>query len=330
MAGNLYSGPITVSSTTTVKAIAYAPGMTDSSIATALYTINVPQVAAPIFDPPQGAYTSVQTVSLTSITAGATIRYTTDGTPPSETVGALYDKRIAVSSSTIIKSIAYKPGMTASPVSTAAYTINLAPPFSLTLSQRSANLLQGGSATIAVSANRAKDFKDPITLSLGTLPAGVTAQLSRTSLATSSPAILTLTARHDATVGSFSISIIGKSGSFQDTQTISVVVQKVDYSLFAQPPVQVVLAGKTTTFDVYVGSPVAVNPPFALSVTGLPAGVTAAFQPATLSGAGHSVLTLTTASTTASGQHPFTVKAISGSTVVQTALTVSVRTPDFR
>jgi hypothetical protein len=192
-AGALYDKPFSVSSTTTIKAIAYRTGMTDSSVATGLYTINFPQVATPVFNPPQGTYTSVQTVSLSSITGGATIRYTADGSAPSGTAGTVYDKPITVSSSTTVKAIAYKSGMTDSLVNTAVYAINLAPPFSLTLSPRSANLLQGGSAPIQVSANRAKDFKDPITLSLGTLSAGVSGQLSRTSLSTSSPATLTLT-----------------------------------------------------------------------------------------------------------------------------------------
>jgi len=37
--GTLYSAPITVSSTTTINAIAYEAGLTDSAISTATYTI---------------------------------------------------------------------------------------------------------------------------------------------------------------------------------------------------------------------------------------------------------------------------------------------------
>ena len=39
-------------------------------------------VAAPTFNPPAGAYGSAQSVILSSTTAGASIRYTTDGSTP--------------------------------------------------------------------------------------------------------------------------------------------------------------------------------------------------------------------------------------------------------
>jgi hypothetical protein len=38
-AGTLYSGPITVSANTTIKAAAYASGLTDSTVSTAKYKI---------------------------------------------------------------------------------------------------------------------------------------------------------------------------------------------------------------------------------------------------------------------------------------------------
>src|SRR5208337_774842 len=45
-AGTVYTAPFAVSGTTTVKAVAYASGLTDSSVATAIYTI---LTAAPTF-----------------------------------------------------------------------------------------------------------------------------------------------------------------------------------------------------------------------------------------------------------------------------------------
>ena len=122
--GTLYSGPITVSETTTINAIAYATGMTDSSVTTATYTIS-PPVAAPTFSPAAGTYGSSQTVAILSATPGASIRYTTDGSTPSETVGTLCSWPITVDATTTIKAIAYATGMTDSAVSTATYTISV-------------------------------------------------------------------------------------------------------------------------------------------------------------------------------------------------------------
>ena len=79
----IYTGPINVAQTTTIKAYATNGGMTDSDVSTATYIINIPQkVAVPTFSPTGGTYTSVQNVSISSTTNGATIRYTTDGSTP--------------------------------------------------------------------------------------------------------------------------------------------------------------------------------------------------------------------------------------------------------
>ena len=55
-------------------------------------------VAAPTFSPAAGTYTSAQTVTISTTTSGASIRYTTDGSTPSETAGTLYSGPITVSS----------------------------------------------------------------------------------------------------------------------------------------------------------------------------------------------------------------------------------------
>lgn len=66
-------------------------------------------------------------MTLTSI-AGATIRYTLDGATPTAS-SALYTGAITVpSDGATLKSIAFHPDWTASPVSAEAYTIDTAPP----------------------------------------------------------------------------------------------------------------------------------------------------------------------------------------------------------
>ena len=86
------------------------------------------QVSAPSFTPPAGSYTSAQSVRILTATADASIRYTLDGSEPSESHGLLYTTPIAVSNSTIIKAIAYKDNYLNSEVVTAEYTIAAIPP----------------------------------------------------------------------------------------------------------------------------------------------------------------------------------------------------------
>lgn len=131
--GTVYSGPVSIGVTTTLKAIAYKSGMTDSSVTSGVYTINLPPVATPSFSPPAGTYTSIQSVTISSATSGATIRYTTNGTDPTSTTGTVYSSPVSITATTTLKAIAYKSGMTDSTVTSGTYTLNLpvaAPTFS--------------------------------------------------------------------------------------------------------------------------------------------------------------------------------------------------------
>jgi hypothetical protein len=123
---SVYSGPITVSSSETIEAIAAASGYTNSAVGSAAYTINIPVAATPTFLPAAGTYTSAQSVTISDATSGATIYYTTNGTAP--TTGSTVfssSSPIAVSSSETIEAIAAATGYSNSAVTSAAYTINL-------------------------------------------------------------------------------------------------------------------------------------------------------------------------------------------------------------
>jgi hypothetical protein len=79
-------------------------------------------VATPVANPVAGAVAADSTVALTTATAGASIRYTLDGSAPNVT-STLYDGPILINEALTIKAIAVKEGMNNSLVLTAAYTI---------------------------------------------------------------------------------------------------------------------------------------------------------------------------------------------------------------
>ncbi|MBI9103947.1 MAG: chitobiase/beta-hexosaminidase C-terminal domain-containing protein [Spirochaetales bacterium] len=99
--GTEYSGsPITVNSTTTIRAVAYNPdpGWTDSEITEAFIEIEG-SCATPVFNPPPGIHFDPVSVSITSSTSGAIIMYTDDNTTlPSESVGTEFSSSIDINS----------------------------------------------------------------------------------------------------------------------------------------------------------------------------------------------------------------------------------------
>jgi hypothetical protein len=119
-----YSGPIPVTQTRTVKAIAGASGMSDSEVASTSYTI---KVATPTFGVAGGTYSTPQTVAISEVTSGAAIYYTTNGTTPT-TASTLYTGPIPVNQTTTLKAIGAKSGLVDSDVASNTYTLQAATP----------------------------------------------------------------------------------------------------------------------------------------------------------------------------------------------------------
>ena len=78
---------------------------------------------APSFSPASGSYTAAQSVTLSTPTPGAAIRYTTDGSTPTSS-STLYSNAIPVSATQTIKAFTVASGFSNSSVSTGTYTIS--------------------------------------------------------------------------------------------------------------------------------------------------------------------------------------------------------------
>ena len=102
-----------------------------------------------------------------------------------------------------------------------------------------------------------------------------------------------------------------------------------DFSLSASPASASVAAGASTTSTVSTAVTSGSAESVALTASGLPTGVTAAFSPASVTSGGSSTLTLTASSTAAAGTYPITITgtAASGSHTATYSLTVTAVTP---
>ena len=111
----------------TLRAKEWAAGMDPSATKTAVYTV-APKVATPTFTPDGGAQPgSSVNVTVSCATAGATIRYTTDGSEPTETSTTVTSGgRVQVPNPGMLKTRAWAPGLNPSEIKSVSYTV--APP----------------------------------------------------------------------------------------------------------------------------------------------------------------------------------------------------------
>lgn len=121
-ASTLYTGPITVSASETLKVLAVKTHFTNSAIGSAAYVVNG-TVATPTFSPIAGSYVGAQMVTVSSTTAGSTFYYTTNGSTPT-TASTLYAGPITVSVSETLKVLGTKTNFANSAIASAAYVIS--------------------------------------------------------------------------------------------------------------------------------------------------------------------------------------------------------------
>jgi hypothetical protein len=117
----LYTAPITISTETTIKALASAPGYVQSGISTATFSF-LNQTPAVVALPAGGTYLTAQTVTLSVSDPSAKIYYTTDGAIPSSN-SSPYTGPIQAGLSETLKAIAIDPALQNSDIDTEAYVI---------------------------------------------------------------------------------------------------------------------------------------------------------------------------------------------------------------
>ncbi|MFC5702708.1 chitobiase/beta-hexosaminidase C-terminal domain-containing protein [Cohnella faecalis] len=126
--GTEYNEPIPVTHAMTIKAIAVKSGMTNSNVLTLSYTILL-QAAMPTADVASGEIGYGTYVHL-SAASGATIRYTLNGSTPTDEIMDMnsftYNEGspIYVVNNMTLKAVAFQAGVAASEVLTLNYTIN--------------------------------------------------------------------------------------------------------------------------------------------------------------------------------------------------------------
>ena len=206
--------------------------------------------------------------------------------------------------------------------------------FSISATPPSVTVLQGKSATYSVSLTTASGYVGTVNFSASGLPASTTAVFSPTSLTASGTSTLTISTSSASPVtppGTYPLTISASDGvSTQTTQVTLVVNAIADFSVSVSPTSQTVNQGQNIGYGVTVSAAGGFTGSVNLSITGLPAGATATFSPASLQGSGLSSLAIVQGANTPAGSYPLTITASSGPLVHSaTATLVIVAASDF-
>jgi len=122
-----------------------------------------------------------------------------------------------------------------------------------------------------------------------------------------------------------SLTVTDNGGASSSPATRTVTVG--DFTIAASPASQTVSPGANTTYTVTVTPDAAFTGTVTFSVTGLPAGASAGFNPTSISPSGQTTLTVSTSGTTPTGSYPLSVRGTSGPVTRTAPVTLAVSTP---
>jgi endoglucanase len=201
--------------------------------------------------------------------------------------------------------------------------------FTVTPSPGSVAVTRGGTGSTTVAIART-NFTGAVTMSASGLPAGVTVAFNPSAATTGNSVTATFTASSTATLGTAAVTLTATSGTLTRTTSVSVTVNDVatqNFTVAATPGSLSVARGASGATSVGI-TRTNFTGAVTMSATGLPAGVTVAFNPSAAT-TGNSVTATFTASGTATlGAATVTLTATSGTLSRTTTVALTVTSGD--
>jgi len=202
-----------------------------------------------------------------------------------------------------------------------------APTGSLTISTYAASVSQGQTSTASVKTTTS-GISSAVALTVSGMPTGITASFSPATIASpgSGSTTLNIAATATATPGVYTLTVTGTAGSQTVKSSFTLTVLAPSFGLAVPTTALGMQNGQTITAIVGVTPQNGFSGTVTLGTSGLPAGVTATFSPATLSGskAATSVMSIVAAKSAHGGFYGFNVTATSGSSSQTGSLNLAV------
>jgi kumamolisin len=202
------------------------------------------------------------------------------------------------------------------------------PGFSVSASPTSVSVTQGSSGGTTITSTVTGGFNSAVALTASGQPTGVTVGFSPTSITGTGTSTLTFTVASTTTTGTYTVTVTGTSGSLVETTTVNLTVTapaSANFTLSASPTSITVTGGSSGTSTITSTVSGGFNSAVTLSASGLPSGVTATFNPTSITGTGTSTLTLKTTTRATTGTRTITITGTGGGKTHTTTVSLTVR-----
>jgi hypothetical protein len=269
-----------------------------------------------------GGFSSDVTLSASGLPTGVTASFSANPATGNSSVLTLSASSTATLGAATVTVSGTGGGLTRStPIS---LTVNM-PDFALAASPTSLSVARNTSGTSTITITRTGGFTGDVTLGASGLPVGVTASFSVNPV-TGNSSVLTLSASPTAALGPVTITVSGTGGGLTRNTPIALTVIDMpipDFSLSASPTSLAINRGASGTSTITVTRTGGFTGGVTLSASGLPAGVSANFNPNPVT-AGSGVLTLSASTTATLGAATITVTGTGGGLTRMTTVALMV------
>jgi PKD repeat protein len=127
-----------------------------------------------------------------------------------------------------------------------------------------------------------------------------------------------------STPGTYTASFRVTDNGGLTSATVTRTVTVTDFTLSATPASRTLIPGGSTTYTATVAAGAGFTGTVAFSVTGLPSGASASFNPTSVAASGSTTVTVTTTAATPPGTYPLTIRGTSGPWTRTAAVTLVV------
>ncbi len=276
---------------------------------------------------PSGGYSGTVNFSVSGLPAGAT------GTFTPASVTASGNSTLAITTTTAVAAGTYPLTITGTDgtlTHTASVSLVVSAPvvgdFAVSATPASQTVQAGNATTYTTTITPSGGFTGTVSLSASGLPAGASASFAPASVAGGSGnSTLTVSTTTATAAGTYTVTITGTSGTLSHSTTVTLVVTAPppapDFTISASPASLTLTRNTSGSYTVTIGALNGFTGTVGLSVSPLPRGATATFNPTSVAGSGTSTLTI---SVTRRSNSTLTITGTSGTITHSTTVNLTV------